>query len=207
MLLKKSFSVFVSAVFLFSVIFPDIASAVATPSEIANNISFSDKPADNSFGSYAQVTSVADYGGDTAVLNVQDFHMHPEVQRNISAVIDIMVKKYGVDSVFVEGAYGKVSTKWLSDMKNGYLGRQALDNLLESGTITGVEYYSALNDKNNFLLGLEDEKIHKANVQRLGSLLGKQQYYDNALAALQKELDFFQAKYFNALRLDRKSVV
>ena len=198
MLLKKSFSVFVSAVFLFSVIFPDIASAVATPSEIANNISFSDKPADNSFGSYAQVTSVADYGGDTAVLNVQDFHMHPEVQRNISAVIDIMVKKYGVDSVFVEGAYGKVSTKWLSDMKNGYLGRQALDNLLESGTITGVEYYSALNDKNNFLLGLEDEKIHKANVQRLGSLLGKQQYYDNALAALQKELDFFQAKYFNA---------
>ena len=35
--------------------------------------------------------------------------MHPEVQRNISSIIGVLEKKYGIKNVYVEGAHGKIS--------------------------------------------------------------------------------------------------
>ena len=193
--IKKVFSTVLAAVFLFTFTARDFAYAAAPDTHSAvQNYDISG----NVFGSFARLTSSADFGGDTVVLNIQDFHMHPEVQKNISSVIDILVKQYGIGSVFVEGAYGKVNTDMLSRIKDENFKISVIDNLLESGTLTGAEYYAAINGKKDFIFGLEDEKIHKDNIQRLGNFLDKKSGYGKDLALLRDELNFFQAKYFNS---------
>ena len=68
--------------------------------------------------SYGKITS-ADYkGSDTVVVNIQDLHSHAEVQRNINNIISLFDEKYGVKNVYLEGAYGQVSTKWLTVAKD-----------------------------------------------------------------------------------------
>jgi hypothetical protein len=43
--------------------------------------------------------------------------------------------------------------------------------LVESGRLTGSEYYSIVTEKPHFLKGLENEKLHKENIVRLGKIL------------------------------------
>ena len=68
--------------------------------------------------SYGKITSANYQASDTVVINIQDLHSHAEVQRNINNIISLFDDKYGVKSVYIEGAYGQVSTKWLTASKD-----------------------------------------------------------------------------------------
>ncbi|MDR1196651.1 MAG: hypothetical protein LBL00_09295 [Endomicrobium sp.] len=198
MFIKKSLSVALAVVFTWSVVARDIAYAAINPNEALQNIVLPENVYDTTFKDFAKLTASADFGGNTAVLNIQDFHMHPQVQTNISHIIDILVKQYGVKNVYVEGGYGTISTEWLSGIKDNEFKDNAISGLLNSGALTGTEYYSAINDKKDFLIGLEDEKIHKGNIKRLGEILSKKEYFEGKLDVLRDDLSFMQSKYFTS---------
>ncbi|MDR2192276.1 MAG: hypothetical protein LBO62_05310 [Endomicrobium sp.] len=124
--------------------------------------------------------------------------MNPAVQKNIVPVIDILVNQYGVKNVFVEGGYGKVSTKWLSDIKDVNVKKDFLEDLLNGGTITASEYYEALHSKSDFIYGLEDEKTHNINMARLAGIIKLKAHYSGIFELMLNDLEFLQAKYFNA---------
>ncbi|MDR1941211.1 MAG: hypothetical protein LBQ47_02685, partial [Endomicrobium sp.] len=194
---KKIFSTAVAAVFTWSVIGSDLSYALSlNPAQVALSVT-SAEIYDASFKNFAKLTSSADFGGDTAVINIQDLHMSTEVQKNISSVIDILVNDYGVENVYVEGGYGKINTDIISNIKDEDLRKNIALGLLDSALITGTEYYSAINDKKDFLIGLENENVHKENIKRLGTILDKKPLYEKAMADLKNELEFFQKKYFS----------
>ena len=68
--------------------------------------------------SYGQITSAHYAGTDRVIINIQDLHCHPKVQKNISNIIDTFDKSYGVKKVYLEGAYGKVNTSWINQTKH-----------------------------------------------------------------------------------------
>ncbi|MDR3113609.1 MAG: hypothetical protein LBU09_04460, partial [Endomicrobium sp.] len=193
---KKVLSVLSAALFLFTGVSENVFCAAVMSSLNSMPVnSFFYKP--ELFGNFAKVTEIADYGGDTVVLNVQDFHMNPTVQKNIVSIIDVLVKKYGVEKVFVEGAYGKVSPAWLLQIKNENIKKRLIEDLLNAGELSASEYYGAVNGKTDFIYGLEDEKIHKSNMLRLAGIIELKNYYGGALALMLNDLEFLQAKYFN----------
>ncbi|MDR2191384.1 MAG: hypothetical protein LBO62_00685, partial [Endomicrobium sp.] len=201
--IKKIFSVFFSAVFIFASVCGDFAYSAVNAEDAVKNITCPEIASDDTFKNYAKLTSSADFGGDAVVLNIQDFHMQPSVQRNISSIIDILVKKYGVKKVYVEGGYGDINSSWLSKIKDVKI----LNALLEDGVITGTEYYGALNAKSDFLIGLEDEKLHKENIVRLGTLIEKRDFYERKIDALRKDLNFMQQKYFGAKNIKLEKLI
>ncbi|MCB4792031.1 MAG: tetratricopeptide repeat protein, partial [Elusimicrobia bacterium] len=132
------------------------------------------------------------------VINIQDLHCHPEVQRNISKILASLDKNYGFNSIYVEGGYGKVSTSWLCNIKDEELKNHVLENLIAKGRLTGTEHYSVVSNKPGLLKGIENEAVHKLNIIRLGKILNKKAYFSNKIKDFDRDIEFMKARYFTA---------
>ncbi|MHB9156375.1 MAG: hypothetical protein ACYC5N_11935, partial [Endomicrobiales bacterium] len=77
--------------------------------------------------STARITDGSDCGSRAVVVNIQDLHCHPEVQRNISRILSLLDRKYRLKKIYVEGAAGAVDTSWLGDIKDGKLKKELVE--------------------------------------------------------------------------------
>ena len=147
--------------------------------------------------SYGKITS-ADYrGSDTVVINIQDLHNNAEVQRNISNIISLFDEKYGVKNIYLEGAYGQVSTKWLTAPKDEKIRNKVIEALLESGKLTGAEYYSAVKNKTEIIKGLEKKEEYFDNLKRFGSIIENSPVVTMHIEAIKETVKKLQSKYYN----------
>lgn len=146
---------------------------------------------------YGKITSVSNSGSAAVAVNIQDLHCHPEAQKNINNIIGILDKNYKVRGIFVEGAYGKVDTGWLCEIKDKSLREAVAGRMMEDGMLNASEYYAATNDKKDFLLGLEDKSVHEKNIKRLGYILSRQKIYSETLSKIRKNMEYWDAKYTN----------
>ncbi|MBN1622447.1 MAG: aspartate/glutamate racemase family protein [Endomicrobiales bacterium] len=133
---------------------------------------------------------------DTVVINIQDLHCHPEVQKNISKIIEILDAKYDLKHVYVEGAYGPIDSSWLTRVSNKELKKKIYDSLIESGKLTGPEYYSLKSEKTDLLIGVDNKKLHTENVLRLNSILRKQKEFKSIISDLQDDLNILMHRYY-----------
>ncbi|MBN1621143.1 MAG: hypothetical protein JW871_00955, partial [Endomicrobiales bacterium] len=132
------------------------------------------------------------------VINIQDLHCHPEVQRNISKILSILDKKYGLKNVYVEGACGAIDTSWLGSVEDKKLRAKVLDALIDGGKLSGAEHYSVVSGKSDLLVGVENRKLHTSNILRLNDISSKQKTIENLIDNLKSDLDSLQDDYFNA---------
>ena len=119
--------------------------------------------------SYGKITNAHYAGTDRVIINIQDLHCHPKVQKNIANIIETFDKKFGVQKIYLEGAYGDVSTKWIADKTNN--NKNVIEQMLDTGRLTGAEYYSALSGKTDLIKGLEEKEPYLDNIKRLGKIL------------------------------------
>nr|BDD45331.1 hypothetical protein 9 [Elusimicrobiota bacterium] len=147
--------------------------------------------------SYGRITEINDYNSSKLVVNIQDLHCHPEVQRNISKIIESLDKRYKLKNVYVEGANGPIDTSWLTNLKNKELKTKILDSLIESGKLTGAEYYSVQSGRTNLLIGADDSKLHKDNLLRLNRIHNNQDVMKSRIDELVKDLETLKPRYYN----------
>ncbi|MDD2523943.1 MAG: hypothetical protein PHT81_03760, partial [Endomicrobiaceae bacterium] len=147
--------------------------------------------------SYGKITSANFAGSDKIVINIQDLHSHPEVQRNINNIISLFDSKYGVKTVYLEGAYGQVSTKWLASTKDEIVKNSVMNKLLQAGRLTGAEYYSASKGKTEIIKGLENKEEYFDNLKRFGTLIDDRQNIETALDSVDQTIKSLQANYYN----------
>ncbi|MBN1823462.1 MAG: protein kinase [Endomicrobiales bacterium] len=152
-----------------------------------------------------KVSSLKSFESPVVVVNVQDLHCHPEVQRNISRVISIIDGKYGLSAVFVEGASGKLDTSWFAGLGDKKLKNSVVENLVDRGRLTGTEHYSIISGKTSLLKGLEDPKVYRANYLRLDAILSKRSTYGALLDEMSKDLERAKGRTFHSrnVRLER----
>ena len=196
----------VTASFLFlTTSINDFAYAVSVPSAMQQIVTNTDSLKDfnvinNNIISYnlGKITSATNCNSDTVIVNIQDFHCNPDVQKNISDIISTFVDRYDIKSIYLEGGYGKINTKWLSDIKDENIRTQLIKALLENGSLTGAEYFSATNPSKNInLYGMETENIYKENFERLQNIFSYKQRYEQITKIFEKDLNFLQHKYLN----------
>ena len=81
--------------------------------------------------SVGRITDGRYYGTDKVVVNIQDLHCHPEVQKNISRILSLLDDKYGLSKVYLEGVSGEVNTSWLDSIQDKKLRQGVIDLLLK----------------------------------------------------------------------------
>ena len=144
--------------------------------------------------SYGKITKSHFAGTDRVIINIQDLHCHPKVQKNIANIIETFDKKFGVEKIYLEGAYGDVNTKWIADKTNN--NKNIIDQMLDTGRLTGAEYYSALSGKTEIIKGLEEKEPYLNNIKRLGKILQDQEKINLILNSLHDCTDKVKKKYY-----------
>ena len=124
-------------------------------------------------------------------------HSHAEVQKNISNIIGLFDDKYGVKNIYVEGAYGQVSTKWLNVGKEESIKKAVMDKLIEAGQLTGAEYYSAKTGKTEIIKGLESKEEYFDNLKRFGGIIGNQEVIEMHIGAIRETVNGLRERYYN----------
>jgi len=201
----KTLSVVIIIFLLITTSVNDFAYAISITSSmqanVTNTASLKDFNINNNIVSYnsGKITSAINCNSDTVVINIQDFHCNPSVQKNISDILSTLVEKYNIKSVYVEGGYGNINTKWLSDIKDENIKTQLIKVLLENGSLTGTEYFSAINPSSNIsIYGIEKESVYKENFERLQNIFSNRSRYERIIKAFEKDLNFLQNKYFSS---------
>ena len=156
--------------------------------------------------SYGKITKAHFTNSDRLIINIQDLHCHPQVQKNISNIIDLFNKKIPVNNIYLEGAYGDIDISWLIKIKN-LLGIDTVNKILDTGRITGVEYYCALIEKNDIIKGLENKDEYIDNIKRLSRILNNQKQTSVILKSISQTTNNLKQIYYNErqIKVDKLS--
>ncbi|MBQ3943821.1 MAG: hypothetical protein II669_05835, partial [Elusimicrobia bacterium] len=137
---------------------------------------------------YGQITSAHYAGTDRVIINIQDLHCHPKVQKNISNIIETFDKNFGIRNVYLEGVYGQLSTKWIADRLDNSKKGEILEKMLDAGRLTGAEYYSIVSGKTEIINGLEEKAPYLENLKRFGEIVENQEKISLILDAMSESL-------------------
>ena len=190
---KKIVAVFTAITFIFTGVFGNSAFAsIGTSMPAINTINFDTPIIPMSLG---KITSAKYFDSDDIIINIQDLHCHAETQRKIASIIGYIDNTYNLNNVYLEGAFKTVDTSWLSSFNNNKNGTKVLEGLIDSGKLSGTEYYSIINNKKNFVLGIEEEALYKENIKLLGSILSLQSDIDAICTQMETEIKKIKRDY------------
>lgn len=151
--------------------------------------------------SYGKITDAHFSSTDRVVINIQDLHCHPKVQKNISNIIALFDKQYGVKNIYLEGAYGNVDTSWISKSLDSSRKNEVMEKMVETGRLTGAEYFSATSGKTEIIKGLEKKEPYLENLKRFGDILEKQEKINIIMQAVKQTNQDLKAKYYDRRQL------
>ncbi|MCX5779003.1 MAG: hypothetical protein NTU66_07310 [Elusimicrobia bacterium] len=194
--LRKLIALITVAAFLYSSVIAPVVQA-AIRAEPVSPMAIQAAGADFIPAAYGTVTAGASFDSSRVVIAIQDLHCHPEVQHNISNIIAALDKQFGVKKVFVEGGYGPVDTAWLNGLTDREIRRTVTESLMDTGRLTGTEYFALTHEKTNVLYGLEDEALHRGNIARLGRIIGRKPFLDTTIALMDQDAALLQVKYLS----------
>ncbi|MDR3124948.1 MAG: hypothetical protein LBU10_03630, partial [Endomicrobium sp.] len=147
--------------------------------------------------SYGKITSANYAGSDTVIINIQDLHLHPEAQKNISNIISTFDKEFGLQNIYLEGAYGQVDTSWLANIKEKGKKEETINSVFATGALTGAEYYSAMSNKPMIIKGLESQAPYLNNLKRFGDILYAQDEITKVFNSMESNVKYLKSLYFN----------
>ena len=156
------------------------------------------------------------------VIIIQDSHANYSAQKNVSFTLEHLLKNNELLSndqyelkIGVEGSSGDIELSYFESIPDQKLRADIMDFYMQQGKISGVEYFSILQDENIKLFGIEDEGLYLNNKKYFVELVNDegqfQEYWDESLKQLNgliektfsgKEKDFWLL-YSN--RLNEKS--
>ncbi len=162
--LKQRTAILVSAIFAcLTYILPVWAiPSISIPSEYGNI----KESSDSGFSALSKKTIVC----------IQDAHCNYEAQKNMSKLLEHLVKENKLKLIMVEGGSGNVNLSFLRMYADKQTRERIADKYLQMGQISGEEYLDITSDYNLELYGVEDEWLyneHMAVFEKVDSIKEK----------------------------------
>ena len=98
------------------------------------------------------------------VVLIQDAHSVPDAQRSIEKLIEHLQAKYGVGTVALEGAEGKLDPELFRNFPDREKLGKVFAEYLDSGELSGAVAASVLSIHNADYVGIEDWKLYQEGV-------------------------------------------
>ena len=198
--LNKAIALFTTACFVISIVCSQtIYAAIPLPNTLPIKTDFNNIPKTLIPFNLGRVTDAyfSNNKGDI-VINIQDLHSHEQTQQNIYSILSILDDKFGITDIYLEGASsGSINIQWLSNIKDSISQQKVLNNLLNSGRLSGGEYFAVKSNKNIALKGLEDNKIYSQNFEALNNIYNKETEIKNYISLLNNVFDKKAEQYYS----------
>lgn len=102
--------------------------------------------------------------GKKIIIHIQDIHTNYEAQKNLSRIIENLIKDKDLKLIMVEGGWGNVSLTYLRSYADEERRLEVAEEYLKEGKISGEEYLNIISDYDIELEGLEIEELYKQNL-------------------------------------------
>lgn len=139
---------------------------------------------------------------DRLVVLIQDAHSVPDAQRSLEKLIEYLQEKYGVSTVALEGAQGKLDPTLFRLFPDEKKRKEIFNAHLDSGELSGAAAASVLSSHKADYVGIEDWKLYQEGVQAFLAGLEKQAGINTQREALSAQLKALKEKYYSAEALD-----
>lgn len=143
------------------------------------------------------------------VIHIKDIHCEYDIQKNISGILEMLVKQNKVELVTLEGASGQVDTSLFRVFPDKQAKEKVCDIFLKKGILTGAENLSITKgDTLNFeIFGVEDPQLYIDNLSFFRNTVFSSQKVDVQLNKLEDFIDSVKKSVYPAelYLFDKKS--
>ncbi len=136
------------------------------------------------------------------VIHIQDIHTNYEAQKNLSRIIEALIKNNKLRLIMVEGGWGDVSLSYLRSYADTERRLDVAEDYLKSGKISGEEYLDIASDYDIALEGLEKEELYKANLDTFFAIEQFRQQASKELNSISRIIDALKKKAYSPQLLD-----
>ena len=131
------------------------------------------------------------------IIYIQDAHDSLEAQENIAKIIHYLVDKYGVKTVYEEGYEGPVPTdKYFGKIEDPKIREKVAYFLMDKLRLGGAEYAHITRTHDFDLIGADNLKLHKKNIERYQESAKYRQDTERDLEAMGTAIRKLAQKYF-----------
>jgi len=106
----------------------------------------------------------ADGDSKKVVIHIQDIHTNYEAQKNLSKMLEALVRDKDLKLIMVEGGWGNVNLSYLRTYATRERRIEVAEEYLKAGKISGEEYLDIVSDYDIVLEGVEEEALYKQNL-------------------------------------------
>ncbi len=101
------------------------------------------------------------------VIHIQEAHTNYEGQKSLVAILEQLIKQYGLRLILVEGGEGDASLAYLRGFGSLASRKARAEEYLKAGIFSGEEYLEITSDYPLILWGVEEQALYEQNVQGL----------------------------------------
>jgi len=146
------------------------------------------------------VKEIHNGNSDKVVFYIQDAHCNFEAQKNISDIIEKLVKEKKLKLVALEGSTGYIDTAIFTSFPDEKVRKEVSTYFMRKGRINGAEFY-AINSKekeNVILCGIENKDYYAENLNAYRSIIPKKELVNKAARELQGILEELKKYIYSA---------
>lgn len=110
------------------------------------------------------VTEAPSQATGTTLVHIQEAHTNFEGQQNLAAILEQLIKAYGLTLVMVEGGEGSVSLAALREFGSLEDRKAVAEKYLRAGILSGEEYLELVSDFPLQIWGVEEPALYRQNV-------------------------------------------
>lgn len=131
------------------------------------------------------------------IIYIQDAHDSLEAQENIAKIIHYLVDKYNVKTVYEEGYEGPVPTdKYFGTIRDPKIREKVAYFLMDKLRIGGAEYAHITRAKDFKLIGADNLRLHKKNIEKYQNSARYRKETEKDLAAMDAVIRRLAKQYF-----------
>jgi 3-phosphoglycerate kinase/fructose-1,6-bisphosphatase/phosphohistidine swiveling domain-containing protein len=109
------------------------------------------------------------------ILHIQDAHANPSAQKNIASILEELVTRYGLKTVFVEGGTRNNSLAYLRPLAPRALRERVAKKYLNRGELNGDEYLTLVSDHALDLWGVEETALYQKGLKRYAEIVARRE--------------------------------
>ncbi len=136
-------------------------------------------------------------GNSAPLFYIQDAHNSLEAQKNIAALISLLVQEYGVKTVLVEGVEGKVNLDTYFQFSDSNVKEKVSDYFLEHLRLSGAQYAHINRTQDFDLIGIDHFKTYKKNLSAYEKAAKNREVIQQDLARISKVLKSLGDRFYS----------
>ena len=141
-------------------------------------------------------------GQKTFIIHVQDAHANLSGQQNLASTLDVLMSKYKIGLVLVEGGTRDDTLTPLKSIATPEVWKKVAKKFLMEGKISGEEYLNLTSDHPMKIMGIEDKELYMASLNAYAELAEKREAILLKLKTVRRAVETLKHKNYPRELLD-----